>query len=218
MENALEVLLTSLVLMAEDLKKKTDEFRQLLGIRDGKTFPVLHALEHGIGIVDEAFRYQIVDDCDWNDSGIDALYSPADSSCPYRVVYIKASLFARAEEGDMSALFCIAHELCHWFEDFKYGVRVPQNVTHAAARRVMSHIIELYTTVFTYHVFPCDAFFGMERAEQISGSRELDSFMLAYRKFTDWRSSYVTRVFGASRGTEKAAMENARHLSDKSRA
>ena len=42
--------------------------------------------------------------------------------------------------------------------------------------------------------------------------------MLAYRKFTDWRSSYVARVFGASRGTEKAATENAQHLSDKSQA
>ncbi len=218
MENVLEVLLTSLVLMVEDLKQKTDEFRHLLGIKDGETFPVLRALENDIGTVDGAFMYQIVDDCDWNDYSIDALYSPADKSCPYRVVYIKASLFARAEDGDMAALFCIVHELCHWFEDFKYGVRVPQNVTHATARRVMAHIIELYTQVFTYHVFPCDAFSGKERAEQISGSRELDSFMLAYRKFTDWRSHYVAGAFGASRGTEKAAKENARHLSDKNRA
>lgn len=218
MENVLEVLLTSFVLMVEDLKQKTDEFRRLLGIRDGNTFPVLHALEHGIGAVDNEFRYQIVDDCDWNDSGIDALYSPADKSCPYRVVYIKASLFERAEGGDMAALFCIVHELCHWFEDFKYGISVPQSVTHVATRRVMAHIIELYTMVFTYHVFPCDALPGKERAERVSGSRGLDSFMLAYRKFTDWRRDYVAGLFGTSRGTEKAAKENARHLFDKSRA
>lgn len=191
MENVLEVLLASLILMAEDMNRMTDEFRLLLGIKDGETFPVLRVLEHDIGALDEAFRYQIVDDREWSDPGIDALYSPADGECPCRVVYIKASLFARAEGGDMAALFCIAHELCHWFENFKYGVCVPQSVTHAATRRVMVRIIELYTTVFTYHVFPCDAFSGTERAERISGSRELDSFMLAYRRFTDWRDGHV---------------------------
>lgn len=61
----------------EDLKQKADEFRRLLGIQGGETFPALRALEHDIGVLDEAFKYQIVDDCDWNDSGIDALYSPA---------------------------------------------------------------------------------------------------------------------------------------------
>ena len=44
----------------EDLKQKTDEFRRPLGIQGGETFPILRALEHDIGVLDEAFKYQIV--------------------------------------------------------------------------------------------------------------------------------------------------------------
>lgn len=45
----------------EDLKQKADEFRRLFGIQGGETFPALRALEHDIGVLDEAFKYQIVD-------------------------------------------------------------------------------------------------------------------------------------------------------------
>lgn len=135
MEQALEAFLASLMLMAEDLKQKTHDFRRLLGIMDGEEFPVLHALEHDIGRVDDTFAYQIVEDEDWDDPEIGALYSPAAGDCSLRVVYIKASLFARAERGDRAALADIAHELCHWYDDFRYGIRVPASITDAAARR-----------------------------------------------------------------------------------
>ena len=67
-------------------------------------FPVLHALEHDIGRVDDTFAYQIVEDEDWDDPEIGALYSPAAGDCPHRVIYVKASLFARAERGGRAAL------------------------------------------------------------------------------------------------------------------
>lgn len=218
MENALEVLLASLVLMAEDLKQKACEFRRILGMQGDGMFAVLAALEHRVGAVDGAFMYQIVEDSDWDEPDIGALYSPADRVCPHRVIYIKASLFVRAENGDKAALYCIAHELCHWFEDFRYGICIPPFITNAAARRVISHIIELYTNVFTCHIVPCCAVSEAGRAELASGSRELDSFMLEYTKFTDWRNRYAAGLFKTPRGTEKTAIENARHLSDKSRA
>ena len=218
MEQVLEALLTSLMLMAEDLKQKTRDFRHLLGITDGEKFPVLRALEHNIGQVDGTFTYQIVEDADWDDPGIGALYSPADDDCPLRVVYIKASLFARAERGDRAALADIAHELCHWYDDFRFGIRVPDFITDATARRVVSHIIELRTNVFTCYVFPHDAPSEGEQAESLSGSAELDDFVHEYEKFVEWRDGYVTGSSETSCETAEFAMENARQLSDRNRA
>lgn len=189
MENTLEVLLASILFMLEDFKQKAAKIRNALGIKGNMRFPALHIITNLLGDVDSKFMYQIVEDKDWLVDGINTLYRPASKECPFRVIYIKNSLFVRAEQNDEKALFELTHEFCHWLEDFKYRIRIPESVKDPLVRKILCRVIENRTEVFSWYMFSYEEINKLEKshAKKISGSGELNSLVKEYSNFTEWR-------------------------------
>lgn len=189
MERILEVLLASLLFMLEDFKQKAAEIRNALGLKGNMRFPALHIITDLLGDIDDRFVYQIIDDKDWTADGINTLYRPASEECPFRVIYIRNSLFVRAEQNDEKAQFELTHEFCHWLEDFKYGIRIPESVKDPLVRKILCRVIELRTEVFTWYMFSYEEIKKLEKchAKKISGSGELNSLVQEYSIFTEWR-------------------------------
>ncbi len=112
MADQLGVIGTVIMMMIVDFKKMAVEFRKLFELDSTQKFPALSIAENKLGMADDFFAFNVIEDEDWNRNDSVQAYYKHSEKC--HEIGIKNSVYQKARNGDKSALTSIAHEIAHW--------------------------------------------------------------------------------------------------------
>ena len=155
MAEQISVIGTVIMMMIVDFKKMAVEFRKFFELDSRQNFPTLSIAENKLGMADDFFAFNVIEDEDWNCKDSVQAYYKHSENC--HEIGIKNSVYQKARHGDKAALTSIAHEISHWglinYFKINFGLKEIEQldeVSKIVICNIHENITDLLTTLLLY--------------------------------------------------------------------